>query len=88
MFYDWKVGWIEAAARVGAETGVEIRAYQIGPGCEVNDTFGDWALQSEVTDSGCVLVRPDGHVCWRAQMLSAAPTADLTHVMTKILGAT
>ena len=79
-------GWVEAAARAGAETEVDVRAYQVGPGCEVNDTFGDWAMQSEVADSGCVLVRPDGHVGWRAQSLSAEPTADLTRVMQTILG--
>ena len=79
-------GWVEAAARVSAELGAEVRAYQVGPGCEINDTFGDWAMQSEVADSGCVLVRPDGHVAWRAQSLSAEPTKDLTRVMSQILG--
>ncbi len=79
-------GWVEATARAGAVTEVDIRAYQVGPGCEVNDTFGDWAMQSEVSDSGCVLVRPDGHVGWRAQSLSAEPTVDLTRVMQTILG--
>lgn len=79
-------GWVEAAARVQAETGVEIRAIQIGPGCEVNDTFGDWAMESEVSDSGLVLVRPDGHVCWRQRELSAFPTAELGEVMKKVLG--
>ena len=34
--------WIEAAARASAELGVEVRAWQIGPGCEVADTYGDW----------------------------------------------
>lgn len=79
-------GWIEAAARVSAETGVEIRAFQIGPGCEINDTFGDWAMQSEVSDSGCVLVRPDGHVCWRLNSLSAEPVNELIRTMKQILG--
>ena len=79
-------GWVEAAARVSAETGVEVRALQIGPGCEVTDTFGDWEMQSEVSDSGCVLVRPDGHVCWRAHSLSAEPAKDLNKTMQCILG--
>jgi 2,4-dichlorophenol 6-monooxygenase len=78
--------WVEAAARTSAETGVEVRALQVGPGCEVIDTFGDWAMQSEVSDSGCVLVRPDGYVGWRAHMLSSEPTAELTRVMKSILG--
>ena len=78
--------WTEAAARVSAELGVEIRAIQIGPGCEYNDTFGDWSVQSEISDSGCLLVRPDCHVCWRQQQLSASPTGDLEQAMRRILG--
>ncbi|MEM7269554.1 MAG: FAD-dependent monooxygenase [Pseudomonadota bacterium] len=79
-------GWAEAAARVSAETGVEVRCFQIGPGCEVMDTFGDWHVQSEITDSGCILVRPDGHVAWRQQMLTSNPAGDLGAAMKSILG--
>ena len=78
--------WILAAAQASAELGLDLRAHQIGPGCEITDTFGDWAMQSEVSDSGCVLVRPDGYVGWRAQMLSSEPAAELTRVMRRILG--
>ena len=78
--------WMEAAARTSAETGVEVRADQVGPGCEVTDIFGDRAMQSEVSDSGCVLVRPDGHVAWRARMLSADPTGNLDRVILSIMG--
>ena len=79
-------GWAEAAARVSAETGVEVRCFQIGPGCEIVDTFGDWRMQAEVTDSGCILVRPDGHVAWRQQMLTSNPAGDLGAAMKSILG--
>ncbi len=79
-------GWIEAAARLSADLGVEIRAFQIGPGCEVADPFGDWAQVREVEDSGCILVRPDGHVCFRARDISARPLADLSEVLEQIVG--
>ncbi|MDE0304065.1 MAG: FAD-dependent monooxygenase [Albidovulum sp.] len=78
-------GWVEAGARAQAEFGVEIRVIQIGPGCEVSDTFGDWALASEVGDSGCVLVRPDCHVCWRRRELAANPSEALAGAMRQIL---
>lgn len=78
--------WLEAAARASADTGVEIRVWQIGPGCEILDTFGSWAGQSEISDTGCVLVRPDRHVCWRQQALSKSPAADLLAAMQRILG--
>ena len=80
--------WVEAAARASEDTGVEIRVWQIGPDGDVVDTFGDWAMQSEISDSGCILVRPDMHVCWRQRELSAAPTADLLAAMQRILGTT
>ena len=34
----------------------------IGPRRELLDHTGDWARAREVSDSGCVLVRPDHHV--------------------------
>ncbi|MEM9440734.1 MAG: FAD-dependent monooxygenase [Pseudomonadota bacterium] len=81
-------GWIEAAARAEAELGIFIQGIQIGPGCQINDTFGDWALASEISDSGCLLVRPDRHVAWRQQQLSASPATDLLAAMRLILGRT
>lgn len=78
--------WIEACARVSVELGIDLEGIQIGPGCAVNDTFGDWAVQSEISDSGCLLVRPDGHIGWRVNMLSADAEQDLKMAMLKILG--
>ena len=71
---------------MSAETGAEIKVWQVGPGCEVVDTFGDWAVQSDISDSDCVLVRPDAHVCWRQRELTAATITDLAAAMNTILG--
>ena len=57
----------------------------IDPRQEYVDHVGDWARASEVSDTGCILVRPDHHVAWRADELSENPIADLTRVMTAIL---
>jgi 2,4-dichlorophenol 6-monooxygenase len=38
-----------------------------------------------VTDSGCILVRPDHHVAWRAEDLAADPEAELARVLSAIL---
>ena len=37
------------------------------------DPYGDWASRSEVDTTGCVLIRPDGHVAWRSP--TTTPTA-------------
>jgi 2,4-dichlorophenol 6-monooxygenase len=79
-------GWVNAAARVSADLGIEIVAYVIGPGREVLDTYDDWARAREVSESGCVLVRPDTHVGWRSQCLVENPRAALAWVMETLLG--
>jgi len=79
-------GWIEAAAAITAKTGLPIRSVKIGPGCEVEDPYGDWARAREVGDAGCVLVRPDHHVAWRAKKRSADAAGELGGVFAALLG--
>lgn len=79
-------GWVEAAKAVSAATGLDVRAVTIGHGCDYEDPYGDWARAREVSDGGCVLVRPDNHVAWRAQRRSASATDDLTAVFSALLG--
>ena len=77
--------WAEAAAMVSGRTGVTIAAFVVGPGREVLDLYDDWAALSEVTERGCVLVRPDLHVAWRSHDLAADPTAALARVLDAVL---
>ncbi|MEX0308661.1 MAG: hypothetical protein AB3N17_00300, partial [Tateyamaria sp.] len=46
---------------------------------------GDWARAREVGEAGCVLVRPDHHVAWRAEGMMEAPEAELARVLGTIL---
>ncbi|WP_370965371.1 FAD-dependent monooxygenase [Amycolatopsis sp. cg9] len=56
--------WRDAAAKVGAELGLDLRAVRIGdPGAR--DAYGDWSRLSGIDEDGCLLVRPDGYVAWR-----------------------
>jgi 2,4-dichlorophenol 6-monooxygenase len=57
----------------------------IGPRRDYEDYVGDWARAREVHDSGCVLVRPDQHVAWRSQAITADPAGELRRVMAQIL---
>ncbi len=54
--------WQDAAAAYTGKTGLDLAVVTIGPGCDYEDPFGEWATAREVNDSGCVLVRPDHHV--------------------------
>src|SRR2546423_5750581 len=78
--------WAQAAATVSACTSVSVAAFVIGPGHDVLDLYDDWAALSEVSERGCVLVRPDLHVAWRSHDLVSDPTATLARVLGAILG--
>ncbi|MBO1012455.1 FAD-dependent monooxygenase [Achromobacter sp. SD115] len=80
--------WRAAAAQAASVFGIDIAVYSIGAGCEVLDIYGDWARLREVSESGCLLVRPDRHVAWRKH---AAPdehgaAAELLDALQGILG--
>lgn len=77
--------WETAARSVGAEFGLDIAVRLIGPRRAIEDLTGDWARAREIGDSGCILVRPDQHVAWRAEAMTADPAADLRRVLAKIL---
>jgi 2,4-dichlorophenol 6-monooxygenase len=78
--------WVKAAADVTQRTGVAIAAFVIGPARDAHDIYDDWARAREVEESGCVLVRPDAHVAWRANEVAEDATAELRRVMESLLG--
>ena len=78
--------WAAAAQAWAAGHGMTIRTHIIGPRQAIADHTGDWARASDIADDGCLLVRPDHHVCWRSATLSKDPAADLARVLSTILG--
>jgi len=77
--------WEQAANKVAAELGIDIAPYIIGPGHTYTDLYDDWARVREVSEAGCVLVRPDNFVGWRSQDLPKDPYAALLATMKSIL---
>jgi 2,4-dichlorophenol 6-monooxygenase len=77
--------WADAAAGAASALGVELETVVIGPGREYTDLYDDWARLREVTESGCVLVRPDAHVGWRAHTLPDDPEKALTEALAQLL---
>ncbi|MEQ3673012.1 FAD-dependent monooxygenase [Pseudophaeobacter sp.] len=77
--------WAEAAEQVSKALGVKLEAHVIGPRQDYVDHTGDWARAREVGDAGCILTRPDQHVCWRNDAMADDPVAELTRVLTAIL---
>ena len=77
--------WCEAATAIAADMGLDLRCHVIGPRQAYVDHVGDWARASEISDTGCLLVRPDHHVAWRCEEMAADPQAELSRVLKTIL---
>jgi 2,4-dichlorophenol 6-monooxygenase len=78
--------WIKAADVVSERLGVQIEPFVIGPGRDLEDLYGDWARLREITDTGCLVVRPDAHIAYRASTVDADPTTALTEAFEGLLG--
>jgi 2-polyprenyl-6-methoxyphenol hydroxylase-like FAD-dependent oxidoreductase len=84
------------AARAGADwadagheatkdfAGFELETHVVG-GRDLSDASGRFAPSYGVTDSGAVLVRPDGFVAWRAKALTPNPRSSLAEVFKALL---
>src|SRR5258706_14615204 len=77
--------WLEAAAAIATELGVPIKTAQIGLRQEFDDIDGEWIKIREVSDRGCLLVRPDRFIAWRSHDLPGNPTAALRQAMLSLL---
>jgi len=77
--------WQKAADAVAVELDLDLPVWMIGPRCEYDDVYGEWAEVREVGDHGALLVRPDHHIAWRAHELPSSPAAALQAALRQIL---
>nr|ARV85770.1 FAD-binding monooxygenase [Candidatus Streptomyces philanthi bv. triangulum] len=78
--------WHGAASEARRLTGVTVTVRTIGTAEGLRDPYGTWKRLRGIESDGCVLVRPDGHVAWRAQTSEVA--TELPKVLTRLLDAT
>jgi 2-polyprenyl-6-methoxyphenol hydroxylase-like FAD-dependent oxidoreductase len=79
--------WLDASAEAIVNCGIEIATYSIGAGGDFTDIDGIWAKQYGIAEGGAVLVRPDGHVAWRAAGGSGRESAEsLSSALRQVLG--
>src|SRR5580698_6167668 len=79
--------WKTAADAVTRKLGVPVDVVTIGPaGSDAQDVYADWYRASEVEEDGCVLVRPDMYIGWRAKEAMAQASDVLVEVFGKLLG--
>jgi 2,4-dichlorophenol 6-monooxygenase len=79
-------GWVEAAATIASELGVPIKTARIGLRQDFDDMEGEWITVRDVSDRGCLLVRPDRFIAWRSHDLPSDPAAALRQAMLAVLG--
>ncbi|MNG09661.1 2,4-dichlorophenol 6-monooxygenase [compost metagenome] len=77
--------WCNAAEAAAHELGIDLQVRRIGIGLDYADSYGDWARLREIEEDGCLLVRPDNHVGWRAQNSKHANGAALLDVLKSLL---
>jgi 2,4-dichlorophenol 6-monooxygenase len=58
--------WRASADQIATRICIPVTVHLIGERGGLYDPYGDWASRCEVDTTGCVLVRPDGHVAWRS----------------------
>jgi 2,4-dichlorophenol 6-monooxygenase len=85
LFAGTEGDWRAAADQVSAVLSVPVDVHVIGEGGDLDDPDGTWQEQSDVTDGGAVLVRPDQHVAWRMRETPADPIAALTEALHTVL---
>ena len=79
-------GWKRTAQQVSQELHVPLTAFTVGFRQDYEDMYLDWARLRDVDESGCVLVRPDYFVAWRAKRWEASSSPqDLRRVLTSVL---
>ncbi|RBQ16116.1 protein RdmE [Spongiactinospora rosea] len=76
--------WADAAGAVAQGLGVRLAPYVVG-GPELGDPGDAWPARYGVAETGAVLVRPDGHIAWRAREAAADPARTLEDVLRAVL---
>ena len=81
---DRGTAWIDGARTMAARLKPAIHAYRVAADGDLIPE-SDFCVLYGITPSGAVLVRPDGHVAFRAPRLTADPTSTLRHALDRVL---
>jgi hypothetical protein len=68
---------------------LDIRVWSIGWRLDWEDVYLDWMKKREISENGCLLVRPDRTIAWRCMKLEdvhGKEVETLEHVLRQILG--
>ncbi len=77
--------YCESFRGVAADLGLPLDTYRVADGEAASDPDGRFADAYGLSDSGAVMVRPDGFVAWRASDARHASKAILSEVLSSLL---
>jgi len=77
--------WLRAARDVSQTRDPKIKAYRVGPDADLIPESVDFTRLYGVSSSGAVLMRPDGHVAFRAQTRPGDCAAALNEALDTVL---
>ena len=77
--------WVEAANKIATERGMVINTCVVGPDRDAFDMYSLWTDIREVTEAGCLLVRPDNFVAWRCNDCPDNAEDQLANAFSQIL---
>ncbi len=72
--------WQLAANELASTQSLLLKNYRIGADGDLIDANNAWHKIYEITVTGAVLVRPDGHVAWRSKEMADDPKEVLCNV--------
>lgn len=78
--------WASAARLIAEKSGLGLDVVSVADGGDCIDDKLLWEKVSGITAGGAILVRPDQHVAWRSANSSENPEAELTKVLSTVLG--
>ena len=78
--------WHTSADLIAGRVRTPITVHVIGDRGGLYDPYGDWATRCEIDTTGCVLVRPDGHVAYRCPTTSPDAPQQLSDAIHRALG--
>ncbi|WP_028389010.1 FAD-dependent monooxygenase [Legionella fairfieldensis] len=72
--------WQAAANELVLERSLPLKSYRVAANGDLIDPENTWHSNYEITTTGAVLVRPDGHVAWRSKEMITNPLKQLREI--------
>jgi hypothetical protein len=77
--------WQKAANDLIHSLSIPLKSFRIADDGDLSDPEDIWLTKYEISETGAVLVRPDGHVAWRSNSLVDNPKDVLNKVLNIVL---